>query len=243
MLTHTGRFAGKVVVVTGAAQGIGRTVALRVAREGGRLALIDRSDLVHDVQDEVKASGADAIAITADLETFEGASAALQTALSEYGRVDVLINNVGGTIWAKPYAAYEPAQIEAEIRRSLFPTLVVLPSGGAGDGGGGRGHGGECFVRRNARGESRSLRGGEGWGECHHRLPGDGIRRLWHPGLRCRTWWNRSPATAHSAQCRTAHGTRNPVVPAGRRSDGVIQSDETLRHHRGTGRGDPVPGL
>ena len=82
MMTHAGRFAGKVVVVTGAAQGIGRTVALRVAREGGRLALIDRSELVHDVRDEAKASGADAIAITADLETFEGASAALQTALS-----------------------------------------------------------------------------------------------------------------------------------------------------------------
>jgi dihydroxycyclohexadiene carboxylate dehydrogenase len=123
MMTHAGRFAGKVVAVTGAAQGIGRTVALRVAREGGRLALIDRSELVHDVQDEAKASGAEAIAIIADLETFEGASAALQTALSEYGRIDVLINNVGGTIWAKPYAAYEPAQIEAEIRRSLFPTL------------------------------------------------------------------------------------------------------------------------
>ena len=39
-----GRFAGKIAVVTGAAQGIGRTVALRLAREGGRLALVDRSD-------------------------------------------------------------------------------------------------------------------------------------------------------------------------------------------------------
>jgi dihydroxycyclohexadiene carboxylate dehydrogenase len=138
-MTHAGRFAGKVVVVTGAAQGIGRTVALRVAREGGRLALIDRSELVHDVQDEAKASGAEAIAITADLEAFEGASTALQTALSEYGRIDVLINNVGGTIWAKPYAAYEPAQIEAEIRRSLFPTLwccrAVVPVMVAGGGG------------------------------------------------------------------------------------------------------------
>jgi dihydroxycyclohexadiene carboxylate dehydrogenase len=43
----------------------------------------------------------------------------------------VLINNVGGTIWAKPYEHYEEQQIEAEIRRSLFPTLwccrAVLP--------------------------------------------------------------------------------------------------------------------
>jgi len=35
----------------------------------------------------------------------------------------VLINNIGGTIWAKPYGEYTPEQIEAEIRRSLFPTL------------------------------------------------------------------------------------------------------------------------
>jgi dihydroxycyclohexadiene carboxylate dehydrogenase len=51
--------------------------------------------------------------------------------LATFKRVDVLINNVGGTIWAKPYEHYEEAQIEAEIRRSLFPTLwccrAVLP--------------------------------------------------------------------------------------------------------------------
>ena len=58
---------------------------------------------------------------------------------SAFGRIDILVNNVGGTIWAKPYAEYGEAQIEAEIRRSLFPTLwccrAVLPSmleGGAG---------------------------------------------------------------------------------------------------------------
>jgi dihydroxycyclohexadiene carboxylate dehydrogenase len=52
-------------------------------------------------------------------------------ALQRFGRIDILVNNVGGTIWAKPYAEYEETQIEAEIRRSLFPTLwccrAVLP--------------------------------------------------------------------------------------------------------------------
>jgi dihydroxycyclohexadiene carboxylate dehydrogenase len=130
-MTQSLRFAGKVVVVTGAAQGIGRTVALRLAREGGRLALVDRSALVREVRDEARSIGAEAVAITADLERFTGAQAAIETALGHFGRIDILINNVGGTIWAKPYAAYEPAQIEAEIQRSLFPTLwccrVVLP--------------------------------------------------------------------------------------------------------------------
>jgi len=132
MMTYPGRFEGKVAVVTGAAQGIGRTVALRIAREGGRVALVDRSELIHDVQREVEAASGEAIAITADLEAFEGASAAIESTLERFHRIDVLINNVGGTIWARPYAEYAPDQIEAEVRRSLFPTLwccrAVLPT-------------------------------------------------------------------------------------------------------------------
>jgi dihydroxycyclohexadiene carboxylate dehydrogenase len=132
MTNHPHRFAGKVAVVTGAAQGIGRTVALRIAREGGRLALVDRSDLVEEVRREVESGGAAAVAITADLESFAGATAAIDRARDRFGRVDALVNNVGGTIWAKPYAHYEEKEIEAEIRRSLFPTLwccrAVLPA-------------------------------------------------------------------------------------------------------------------
>jgi dihydroxycyclohexadiene carboxylate dehydrogenase len=124
MTTYAGRFAGKVAVVTGAAHGIGRAVALRLAREGGSVALVDRSDLVEEARHEAEAIGAKAaLAITADLETFSGATAAMERARARFGRVDILVNNVGGTIWAKPYAHYEEAQIEAEIRRSLFPTL------------------------------------------------------------------------------------------------------------------------
>jgi dihydroxycyclohexadiene carboxylate dehydrogenase len=126
-----GRFAGKVAVVTGAAQGIGGTVALRIASEGGRLALVDRSPLVEEVRHEAEGAGGEAIAIIADLETFSGATTAMEAARAHFGQIDILVNNVGGTIWAKPYVEYGEAQIEAEIRRSLFPTLwccrAVLP--------------------------------------------------------------------------------------------------------------------
>ena len=131
MGTYAGRFAGKTAVVTGAAQGIGRSVALRLAREGANVALVDRSELVEEVRHQAQADGAQALAVTADLETFAGALAAMRQSREHFGRVDILINNVGGTIWARPFAEYEPDQIEAEIRRSLFPTLwccrAVLP--------------------------------------------------------------------------------------------------------------------
>ncbi|MDM0115200.1 benzoate diol dehydrogenase BenD [Variovorax sp. J22R133] len=126
-----GRFNNKVVIVTGAAQGIGRGVALRVAAEGGAVLAVDRADIVSEVVAEIEAGGGTAAAFQADLETFAGAQAMVAQCLSVFQRVDVLINNVGGTIWAKPYEHYEEAQIEAEIRRSLFPTLwscrAVLP--------------------------------------------------------------------------------------------------------------------
>ena len=120
---HPGRFAGKVVMVTGSAQGIGWSVARRIAAEGGELVLVDRAPLIHEVAEGLRAHGATALSVTADLETFQGALAAVTAAKDQFGRVDVLVNNVGGTIWAKPYEHYAPEEIEKEIQRSLFPTL------------------------------------------------------------------------------------------------------------------------
>lgn len=131
-MIHPDRFKGQAMVVTGAAQGIGRGVALAAAREGAQLVLADRSPLVHEVAQEASALGAQASVAEVDLEHWAGAQALAARALAHYGRIDILVNNVGGTIWAKPYQDYEEAQIEAEIRRSLFPTLwccrAVLPS-------------------------------------------------------------------------------------------------------------------
>ena len=126
-----GRFEGKVLVVTGSAQGLGEAVATRAAREGGAVALVDRSDIVHKVSETLSGEGAQTVALIADLEQYGDCATAIAEAHARFGRIDILINNVGGTIWAKPYADYEEKEIDAEIRRSLFPTLwccrAVLP--------------------------------------------------------------------------------------------------------------------
>jgi len=131
IMNNNRRFEQKVVIVTGAAQGIGQGVAMAAGREGAQLILADRAMLLHEGAGAINAEGGQAISVIADLETYAGARAVVQAALDNFGRVDVLINNVGGTIWAKPFQEYEEEQIEAEIRRSLFPTMwccrAVLP--------------------------------------------------------------------------------------------------------------------
>jgi dihydroxycyclohexadiene carboxylate dehydrogenase len=116
------RFTDRTAVVTGAAQGIGRRVVERLLEEGAQVAAVDRSELVHELR-SLPGAGARVLTLTADLEKFADCNAVMATTLERFGRIDVLVNNVGGTIWAKPFEHYGEEEIEAEVRRSLFPTL------------------------------------------------------------------------------------------------------------------------
>lgn len=125
------RFDNKVCIVTGAAQGIGRGVALRLAAEGAKIVMADFSSLVNDVLAEVTANGGQAVAIQVDLETYQGAQDTIDKALTAFERIDILVNNVGGAIWMKPFINFSEEEINKEISRSLYPTLwccrAVLP--------------------------------------------------------------------------------------------------------------------
>ncbi|WP_386081095.1 benzoate diol dehydrogenase BenD [Vreelandella sp. F11] len=120
---NSARFQKRVMVVTGAAQGIGQRVAERAAAEGARLVLVDRADQIHEVVAEISTQGRDVIAVQADLETWKGAEQVMQETLAHFGRIDILVNNVGGAINFKPFTEFSEAQIAAEINRSLMPTL------------------------------------------------------------------------------------------------------------------------
>ena len=154
------RFTDKVVVITGAAQGIGRQTAEQAAAEGAALLLIDRSSYVHELAATLAQSGCLVLALEADLEAWESTEQAFAAGVAHFGRIDVLINNVGGTIWARPFAEYQPDQIEKEICRSLFPTLWGC-RGAAMDAEAGQRQHRQHFVGGDGGSESGAVLGGE----------------------------------------------------------------------------------
>ena len=126
------RLKDKVCVVTGAGQGIGRATARRLGEEGGKIIVADRVDATAtEAEAELRDHGVDAMKVLADLSTFVGAQELMTQTKNTYGRIDVLVNNVGGTIWIKPYHLYTEEEVKLELERSLYPTLwcclAVLP--------------------------------------------------------------------------------------------------------------------
>jgi 2-hydroxycyclohexanecarboxyl-CoA dehydrogenase len=90
------KLEGKAALVTGAARGIGRAVALGLAREGARLALVDvLRDQVAGVTAEIQALRREAYAIGADLTVKEDVDYAVNEALERLGTIDIVVNNVG----------------------------------------------------------------------------------------------------------------------------------------------------
>ena len=118
------RLKDKVCIVTGAGQGIGRATAKRLGAEGGKVVVAERIDeSATRTINELREHGVDALKVVADVGTFSGASEMVAKTVEKYGRVDVLVNNVGGTIWIQPYHEYTEEQVKLEIDRSLYPTL------------------------------------------------------------------------------------------------------------------------
>jgi len=89
-----GRLDDKVVIVTGAGEGLGRTMAELFSREGGRIVLAGRRrELLDETRDLVEASGGVALVVPTDVTDEEAVVRLVQTAVGELGAVDVLCNN------------------------------------------------------------------------------------------------------------------------------------------------------
>jgi len=126
-------FADKIAIVTGAAQGVGRAVARVFASEGARVVLVDRRiALLADVFAEIGGPEGRALCVEADLECFAGAQKMVSEAVAAFGQIDISVHNVGGAIRAKPFWEFSESEIQAEIARSLWPTIwscrAVIPA-------------------------------------------------------------------------------------------------------------------
>jgi NAD(P)-dependent dehydrogenase (short-subunit alcohol dehydrogenase family) len=101
----TGFVSGKVAIVTGAGRGIGRAIAMLMAKEGASVVVVDIGAALdgsgsdqgpaQEVVNEIKAAGGNAIASTLSITEPQNAEAIVKSAIDAFGRVDILVNNAG----------------------------------------------------------------------------------------------------------------------------------------------------
>jgi NAD(P)-dependent dehydrogenase (short-subunit alcohol dehydrogenase family) len=124
----------KVAIITGGGTGIGRAHALLFAEHGARVVVNDTggalngdgsSDSAQAVVDEIRANGGTACADTHSVASFEGAAAIVQTAVKEFGGLDVMVNNAG-ILRDRTLLKMEPGEWQAVLDVHLTGTFACL---------------------------------------------------------------------------------------------------------------------
>lgn len=127
------RLAGKIAIVTGAGQGIGRATARRMAEEGAAVMVADRNRAgAERTCAELRAHGADADVYVADVSSPEVARALMAATRERFGRIDVLVNTAGGSMHGPKLGwEYTPEEMIENVQNNLWTTMwccwAVLP--------------------------------------------------------------------------------------------------------------------
>jgi short-subunit dehydrogenase len=127
-----GAFTNQVVVVTGASEGIGRAFCLALAPQRPRLVLAARSrERLDSLAHECRAAGAETLVVPTDVTDVEACRALIEAAVAQFGGVDVLVNNAGGTMWTRLDEMQDLSIVERLMRLnylgSVYPTFHALP--------------------------------------------------------------------------------------------------------------------
>ncbi|MXN76571.1 glucose 1-dehydrogenase [Burkholderia sp. 4701] len=130
------RLEGKVAIVTGAGcigpgWGNGRAVAVRFAEEGAKIYAIDRNlEAMQETLERVRAQGGDVTGVVCDVTDSDAVARMVEGCRQHYGRVDILVNNVGGSAAGGPVALDEEnwdAQIALNLKSVYLTCKHVLP--------------------------------------------------------------------------------------------------------------------
>ncbi|MEB0206067.1 acetoin reductase [Pseudomonas sp. CCC3.1] len=125
------KLTGKVALITGAAQGIGRGIALRLAKDGADIALVDlNQDKLRQVAEEVEALGRKASTFVADVGDREQVFQAVEHAHSTLGGLDIMVNNAGIS-QVKPLADVTQQEVERIYRINVQGTLWGIQAAAA----------------------------------------------------------------------------------------------------------------
>jgi citronellol/citronellal dehydrogenase len=133
-----GPLAGKTAFITGASRGIGREIALRLAKDGANIALAAKTSdphpklvgTIHTVAEEVRAAGGKALPVQCDVRFEDNVKAALDATVAEFGGVDIVVNNAGA-IHIAPLEFVPPKKLDLMIginnRAVAVVTHLALP--------------------------------------------------------------------------------------------------------------------
>jgi len=125
-------FAGRVIVITGASEGIGRALARAFAPQRPKLVLAARNrERLESIASECSALGAEACVVPTDVTEADACRALVDSAVAEFGAIDVLVNNAGGSMWTRLDEIRDLTIFERLMRLnylgSVYPTYFALP--------------------------------------------------------------------------------------------------------------------
>ncbi len=211
MIMDLFRVTGKVAVVTGAGRGLGAAAAVALAQAGADVVISARSaDQLAGVAAEIEAAGRRALAVPADLSDLDAAAGLAGAAADAFGRLDIVVNNVGGAM-PRPFPATKPRHLEAAfhfnvsvahaLTQAAIPYLLAapregVPAGAAAGERAGAGEGGSAGAEKGVpAGAVRPWRTTPGW-PPPTLPPGSGSTRSPSAPPRPRRWTSCSPTTA-----------------------------------------------
>jgi 7-alpha-hydroxysteroid dehydrogenase len=126
MILDRFRLDDRVAVVTAAGRGIGAATAVALAEAGADVVLAARTeDQLREVADRVEATGRRAVVVPADLNDLEAVAGLAATAVDELGRLDVVVNNLGGAM-PRPFLDTSPGYLERSFHFNVTTAHALL---------------------------------------------------------------------------------------------------------------------